>query len=56
MEKMRTAAEPRPNAYLPGAEGLPIPKPYGLHAPFKPTESGAQLRHYRKPIAKAVEI
>nr|KAJ3418146.1 hypothetical protein HK105_000281 [Polyrhizophydium stewartii] len=55
----RTMAEPRPNAYIPDASGfgeLPIPKPYGAHAPFKPQEPGAQIRHYRKPANKPVEI
>jgi len=52
-----TTAEPRPVAYLPSDEHhLPIPRPYGCHAPFKPTETGANMRHIRKPIMKPIEI
>ncbi|XJO72474.1 hypothetical protein BDV3_003585 [Batrachochytrium dendrobatidis] len=57
--KVRTMAEPRPNAYIPDATGLgtlPIPKPYGAHAPFKPQEPGTQIRHYRKPVEKPIEL
>ncbi|KAH6568449.1 hypothetical protein BASA60_008634 [Batrachochytrium salamandrivorans] len=57
--KVRTMAEPRPNAYIPDASGhgeLPIPKPYGEHAPFKPQEPGTQIRFYRKPVDKPIEI
>ena len=32
-----TLVEPRPNAYIPESEmELPLPKPYGARAPFKP--------------------
>ncbi|CCW60652.1 unnamed protein product [Phytomonas sp. EM1] len=31
-----TTAELRPNAYIPNDNGLPIPRPFGVHAPFKP--------------------
>jgi len=52
-----TTAEPRPNAYLPTDEhDLPIPRPYGSHAPFKPSEAGSNMRHIRKPVVKPVEI
>ena len=51
-----TTAEPRPNAYLPNDEELQIPRPYGGHAPFKPTETGANMRHMRKPVVKPIEI
>ncbi|XP_029783741.1 coiled-coil domain-containing protein 146 [Suricata suricatta] len=52
-----TTAEPRPNAYIPEAEGvLPLPKPYGALAPFKPSEPGANMRHIRKPVIKPIEI
>ncbi|KAJ3073973.1 hypothetical protein HDU98_000197 [Podochytrium sp. JEL0797] len=47
---VRTTAEPRPNAYVPDSSGvgeLPIPKPYGAFAPFKPQEAGSQMRHIR---------
>ncbi|XP_030163678.1 coiled-coil domain-containing protein 146 isoform X2 [Lynx canadensis] len=52
-----TTAEPRPNAYIPEAEAaLPLPKPYGALAPFKPSEPGANMRHIRKPVIKPIEI
>lgn len=52
-----TTAEPRPNAYIPDDEGeLPIPRPYGSLAPFKPTEPGSSMRHTRKPVIKPIEI
>jgi hypothetical protein len=51
---LRTAAEPRPTAYIP--EEFGIPKPYGVLAPFKPTEGGATMRHIRPPQIKPIEI
>lgn len=52
-----TTAEPRPNAYIPDDESeLPIPRPYGSHAPFKPSETGSTMRHIRKPVPKPIEI
>ena len=52
-----TTAEPRPNAYIPDDDSdLPVPRPYGVHAPFKPREGGANMRHIRKPIIKPIEI
>ncbi|XP_012890733.1 PREDICTED: coiled-coil domain-containing protein 146 [Dipodomys ordii] len=52
-----TTAEQRPNAYIPNAEAiLPLPKPYGSLAPFKPSEPGANMRHIRKPVIKQIEI
>ena len=51
---VRTTCEPRPNAYIPDTIG--IPKPYGNLAPFKPTEMGANMRHFRKPVRKDIEI
>ncbi|XP_053464516.1 coiled-coil domain-containing protein 146 isoform X2 [Nycticebus coucang] len=52
-----TTAEQRPNAYIPEADAtLPLPKPYGALAPFKPNEPGANMRHIRKPIIKPIEI
>jgi len=35
----KTTAEHRVNAYIPDEIGLP--KPYGKHAPFKPSDIGA---------------
>lgn len=53
----KSTAEPRPNAYIPDDESeLPIPRPYGSHAPFKPQESGSTMRHIRKPVPKPIEI
>ncbi|KAG7455838.1 hypothetical protein MATL_G00245200 [Megalops atlanticus] len=51
-----TTAEARPNAYIPEEDNLPIPRPYGALAPFKPSELGANLRHIRKPQPKPIEI
>lgn len=52
-----TTAEPRPNAYIPDDDSeLPIPRPYGKHAPFKPNEPGSTMRHIRKPVPKPIEI
>ncbi|KAM4678210.1 coiled-coil domain-containing protein 146 isoform 2-T2 [Discoglossus pictus] len=52
-----TTAEQRPNAYIPENElALPLPRPYGGLAPFKPSESGSNLRHIRKPTIKPIEI
>ncbi|XP_030004185.1 coiled-coil domain-containing protein 146 [Sphaeramia orbicularis] len=50
-----TTAEIRPNAYIPQNDELPLPKPYGAHAPFKPFQPGAHMRHYRKPALKPLE-
>ncbi|XP_049617191.1 coiled-coil domain-containing protein 146 [Syngnathus scovelli] len=44
-----TTAESRPDAYIPHADALPLPKPYGAQAPFKPSQPGANMRHIRKP-------
>ena len=52
-----TTAEPRPNAYIPATEAeLPLPKPYGSHAPFKPSQPGANIRHVRKPQLPPIDI
>ena len=52
-----TTAEPRPNAYIPEDDAeLPIPRPYGAHAPYKPGEPGSTMRHIRKPTVKPIEI
>jgi hypothetical protein len=52
-----TTAETRPNAYIPTEEHeLPIPRPYGAHAPFRPSEPGSTMRHIRKPVPKPIEI
>lgn len=51
-----TTAETRPNAYIPQTDQLPLPKPYGAQAPFKPSQPGANMRHIRKPTLKPLEI
>ncbi|XP_035763607.1 coiled-coil domain-containing protein 146 [Neolamprologus brichardi] len=51
-----TTAEARPNAYIPLNARLPLPKPYGAQAPFKPSQPGANMRHFRKPELKSIEI
>lgn len=54
---VRTAAEPRPNAYIPDvAHGLGIPKPYSSLAPFKPTEAGSTMRHFRPPQPTVITL
>ena len=55
METMvRSTAEVRPNAYI--QPGLGLPKPYGGLAPFKPSVLGAQMRHFRIPVQKEVQL
>jgi hypothetical protein len=44
---------PRPNSYMP--PDIAIPRPYGLFAPFKPSEPGAQMRHIVKPNLKEID-
>ena len=53
-----TQAEPRPNAYIPDDDALPLPRPYGAHAPFKPAKQGSSsnMRHFRKPQPKPIEL
>uniref|UniRef100_A0A8D0FMN2 Coiled-coil domain containing 146 n=1 Tax=Strix occidentalis caurina TaxID=311401 RepID=A0A8D0FMN2_STROC len=54
---VHTTAEQRPTAYIPDDEySLPLPRPYGALAPFKPTEPGSNMRHFRKPVVKPIEI
>nr|XP_009667759.1 PREDICTED: coiled-coil domain-containing protein 146 [Struthio camelus australis] len=54
---VHTTAEQRPTAYIPNDESeLPLPRPYGALAPFKPSEPGSNMRHIRKPIVKPIEI
>ncbi|KAM3588064.1 uncharacterized protein V6R79_020206 [Siganus canaliculatus] len=50
-----TTAEPRPSAYIPSGGLLPLPRPYGALAPFKPSKTGANMRHFRKPALKPIE-
>ena len=47
----RTFADLRPNAYIPdGPDDLPVPKPYGRDAPFKPSQPSAHFRHFRRSV------
>ena len=50
----RTTAQPRPNAYIP--DELGIPRPYGQHAPFKPSEAGSTMRHIRPSQQREIQI
>ncbi|XP_061618282.1 coiled-coil domain-containing protein 146 isoform X5 [Phyllopteryx taeniolatus] len=38
-----TTAESRPDAYIPHTDALPLPKPYGAQAPFKPSQPGVMV-------------
>ncbi|NXX74183.1 CC146 protein, partial [Urocolius indicus] len=52
-----SAAQRRPAVYIPDSDySLPLPRPYGALAPFKPPEPSSHMRHYRKPIIKPTEI
>ncbi|XP_063998613.1 coiled-coil domain-containing protein 146 isoform X3 [Pogoniulus pusillus] len=54
---MHTTAVHRPTAYIPDDEfSLPLPRPYGALAPFKPSEPGSNTRYIRKPLVKPIEI
>lgn len=35
---------------------IPVPKPYGSMAPFKPQQAGSSMRHIRKPKMKPLEL
>ena len=50
---VKTTALPRPNSYMPPE--IQIPKPYGMFAPFKPSEPGSQMRHMVKPKEREIE-
>eukprot|EP01063_Lacrimia_lanifica_P022271 TRINITY_DN29915_c0_g1_i1.p1 TRINITY_DN29915_c0_g1~~TRINITY_DN29915_c0_g1_i1.p1 ORF type:complete len:968 (+),score=513.92 TRINITY_DN29915_c0_g1_i1:108-3011(+) len=52
----RTTAEQRPNAYIPDGD-LMIPKPYGAHAPLKPTSEARNAhRFYKKPVVQEISF
>ena len=46
-----TTAQTRVTMYLPEGtdDGFAIPKPYGIYAPYKPSEIGTNRRHIKKP-------
>ena len=50
-----STAEPRLNSYNPD-DGIGLPKPYGSHAPFMPSQLGSTMRHIRKPAVKPIEV
>jgi hypothetical protein len=50
---IKTNALPRPNSYMPA--DIQLPRPYGMFAPFKPSEPGAQMRHITKPKVNEIE-
>lgn len=50
-----STAEPRVNSYNPD-DGIGLPKPYGSHAPFMPSQLGSTMRHIRKPAVKPIEV
>ncbi|CAD8053214.1 unnamed protein product [Paramecium sonneborni] len=53
----KTMAKQRVQQYIPDdITGAPLPKNYGKQAPFYPPESNAQLRFYKKPKVKEIEI
>ncbi len=45
---VKTTAPPRVGQYIP-VGGMGLAKPYGSHAPFKPSEIGSNARHIKKP-------
>ncbi|KFP88038.1 PREDICTED: coiled-coil domain-containing protein 146 [Apaloderma vittatum] len=54
---IHTTGDRRPSVYIPDDEcSLPLPRPYGALAPFKPSEPGSNMRHFRKPIVKPIEV
>lgn len=52
---VHSTADPRLNSYIPD-DGVGLPKPYGSHAPFVPSQLGSNMRHIRKPVPKPIEI
>ena len=50
----KTSAEHRYHSYIPDEIGLP--KPYGKLACFYPNKPGANMRHFKKPKVKDIEI
>lgn len=53
----KTMAKQRVQQYIPDdITGAPLPKNYGKQAPFYPSDSAAQMRFYRKPKVKEIEI
>ncbi|XP_065175608.1 coiled-coil domain-containing protein 146-like [Sycon ciliatum] len=57
---VHTTAPERKNAYVPAVteqtQGSLVPIPYSSQGAFAEQPKGAQLRHYRKPVDKPLEI
>ncbi|CAI2383705.1 unnamed protein product [Moneuplotes crassus] len=53
MMGVKTHAVPRPNNYM--RPDLEIPRPYGGHPPFKPSDPGANMRHIQKPTKREID-
>ena len=51
---IKSSALPRPNSYMP--PDIQIPRPYGVFAPFKPSDPGANMRHIVKPKIQEIEL
>ncbi|XP_010182609.1 PREDICTED: coiled-coil domain-containing protein 146 [Mesitornis unicolor] len=51
-----TAEEKQTQRPATSTRHLQLPRPYSGLAPFKPSETGANMRHFRKPIVKPIEI
>lgn len=51
---VKSSALPRPNSYMP--PDIQIPRPYGVFAPFKPSDPGANMRHIVKPQPREIEL
>lgn len=47
-DEVESRCERRVDSYIDPLSG--IPKPYGGHAPFKPSRLGSNLRHFRQPM------
>ncbi|KAF4660181.1 hypothetical protein FOZ61_004208 [Perkinsus olseni] len=45
---VRSTAVPRVQQYVPEDGSIGLPRAYGVHAPFLPSEAGANMRHFRK--------
>ncbi|KAF4747732.1 hypothetical protein FOZ63_003402, partial [Perkinsus olseni] len=45
---VRSTAVPRMQQYVPEDGSIGLPRAYGVHAPFLPSEAGANMRHFRK--------
>ena len=50
---VNSTAEIRPQKYL---DEIGLPRAYGFFRPFRPSELGSNMRHYRSPHERPVEI